>query len=43
VKYIRRGWRTFSKFVRYEVDGGDQPLKISYPDLNSIARCKDVW
>jgi hypothetical protein len=22
---------------------GEQPVKISYPDLFSIARCKNVW
>jgi hypothetical protein len=22
---------------------GEQPLKISFPDLFSIARCKDAW
>jgi hypothetical protein len=54
-KYIRRGWKFFSKVVRYEVgDGskfmfwhdvwcGEQPLMISYPDLYSIAHCKDAW
>jgi hypothetical protein len=54
-KFIRRGWEMFSKFVKYEVDDGskvsflhdvgcgDTPLKISYPDLFSIARSKDAW
>jgi hypothetical protein len=54
-KFIRRGWKTFSKFVRYEAgDGsnvnflydvwcGDSPLKISYPNLFSIAWRKDAW
>jgi hypothetical protein len=48
MEIIRKGWETFSKFVRYEVgDGskvsfwhdvwcGDIPLKISCPDLFSI-------
>jgi hypothetical protein len=51
-KFIRRGWKTFSKFVKYVVGEkskvsfwhdvwcGNQQLKISYPDLFSIARSK---
>jgi hypothetical protein len=54
-KHIRRAWEKFSKFVRFEVgDGskvsfwhdvwyGDSPLKISSPDLFSIAQRKNVW
>jgi hypothetical protein len=53
-KFIR-GWETFSKFVKYMVGDkskvsfwhdiwcGNQQLKISYPDLFSIARSKDAW
>jgi hypothetical protein len=48
------GWEVFSSFVRYEVGDGSkirfwhdlwcgEPLKISFPDLFSIARCKDAW
>jgi hypothetical protein len=48
-------WEGFSRFVRYEVEDGSivrfwhdlwcvkQPLKLSYPELFSIARCKDAW
>jgi len=47
-------WEGFSKFVKYEVEDGSivrfwydlwcvkQPLKLSYPELFSIARCKDA-
>jgi hypothetical protein len=54
-KHIRRGWDKFSTFVRFEVGVGskvsfwhdiwcgDRPLKISYPDLFSIAQRKDAW
>jgi hypothetical protein len=53
-KHIRRGWKVFSRFVRYEVRDGskvrfwhewreNQLLKISFPDMFSIARCKDAW
>jgi hypothetical protein len=54
-KCLRRGWQGFSKFVRCEVgDGskvrfwhdvwcGEQPLKFSFPELFTIADCKDVW
>jgi hypothetical protein len=54
-KHIRRGWDKFSKFVRFEMGvgsrvsfshdiwSGDQPLKISHPDLFSVALSKDVW
>jgi len=54
-KLIRRGWETFSKFVRYEVGNRskisfwhdlwcvDSLLNISYPDLFSFSRSKDVW
>jgi hypothetical protein len=54
-KYIRRGWETFSKFVRFEVSYGshisiwhdiwcgEQSLEISYPNLFSIKCCKDAW
>jgi len=54
VEIYKEGLGSFFKFVRYEVgDGsnvffwivwcGEQPLKISYPDLFSITRCKDAW
>jgi len=45
----------FSKFVRNEVGEGstvwfwhdlwcgEQPLKFSFPELFTIAHCKDVW
>jgi hypothetical protein len=54
-KYNRRGWRDFSRFVRYELGNGykvrfwhdlwcgEQPLKVSYPNLFSFALCKDAW
>jgi hypothetical protein len=54
-KHIRRGWECFSKFIKFEVgDGsqisfwhdiwcGDQPLKVSYPELYRIARNKEAW
>lgn len=54
-KCIRKGWEVLSKFVRYKMgDGskvrfwydlrcGEHPLKISYPELFRIARCKDSW
>jgi hypothetical protein len=53
-KYIRKGWETFSRFLRYEVgDGsrtrfwhdlwcGDTVLKEVFPDLYGIARVKDA-
>jgi hypothetical protein len=53
-KYIRKGWETFSRFLRYEVgDGsrtrfwhdlwcGDTVLKEVFPDLFGIARVKDA-
>jgi hypothetical protein len=53
-KFIRKGWETFSKFLRYEVgDGirtrfwhdlwcGDTVLKEVFPDLFGIARVKDA-
>jgi hypothetical protein len=49
-----KGWEVFSSFVRYEGGDGstikfwhnlwckEQPLKISYPNLFSIASCKDA-
>jgi hypothetical protein len=54
-KHIRRGWKIFSKFIRFKVgDGtqirfwhdvwcGDQPLKESFPVLFHIARKKEAW
>jgi hypothetical protein len=54
VEYIRRGWGVFF-FVRNEVGDGskikfshdlwcaDQLLKETFPDLFSIACCKDTW
>jgi hypothetical protein len=54
-KHIRRAWEKISKFVRFEVGVGskvsfwhdlwygDSPLKISSPDLFSIAQRKNVW
>jgi hypothetical protein len=53
-KYIRSGWESFSKFVRFEVVDwskisfwhnawcGKQLLKIYYPGLFSIACWKDA-
>ena len=49
-KFIRAGWNTFSNYISYMVgDGsrikfwhdpwcGDQPLKLSFPELHSLAR-----
>jgi hypothetical protein len=49
-KFIRAGWNTFSNYISYMVgDGsrikfwhvpwcGDQPLKLSFPELYSLAR-----
>uniref|UniRef100_A0A2N9HYE7 Reverse transcriptase zinc-binding domain-containing protein n=1 Tax=Fagus sylvatica TaxID=28930 RepID=A0A2N9HYE7_FAGSY len=49
-KFIRAGWNTFSNYISYMVgDGsrikfwhapwcGDQPLKMSFPELYSLAR-----
>jgi hypothetical protein len=54
-KNIRKGWETFSRFIRYEVgDGGrtrfwhdlwcgDTVLKEVFPDLFGIARVKDAF
>jgi len=54
-KFIRRGWESFSKHVRYEVEDGskkrfwndvwcgDQPLKFSFSELFTIVCNKDVW
>jgi hypothetical protein len=51
---MRRGWGVFSRFVRYKVgDGskirfwhdlwyGDRPLKAFFPELFSIAHCKEA-
>jgi hypothetical protein len=53
-KYIRKGWETFFRFLRYEVgDGsstrfwhdlwcGDTVLEEAFSDLFGIARVKDV-
>jgi hypothetical protein len=55
LEIYKKGWETFSKFVRYEVDDGskvsfwhdewcgDLPLKISCLDLFSIACSKEAW
>jgi hypothetical protein len=54
-KLIRRGWGVFLRYIRYEVGDrtkirfwhhaccGDQPLKEAFPELFSIARCKEAW
>jgi hypothetical protein len=54
-KHIRWGWDVFSRYIRYEVgDGsrihfwhdvwcGDQPLKEAFPEVFSIAHCKEAW
>lgn len=54
-KCVRREWDGFAKYVRYEVgDGssvmfwhdvwcGEQLLKVSFPELLTIACSKDAW
>jgi hypothetical protein len=54
-KCVRREWDGFAKYVRYEVgDGshvmfwhdvwrGEQLLKVSFPELFTIACGKDAW
>jgi hypothetical protein len=53
-KNIRKGWETFSRFIKYEVGDrgrtrfwhdlwcGDTVLKEVFPDLFGIARVKDA-
>ena len=53
-KFIRAGWNTFSNYISYMVgDGsrikfwhdpwcGDQPLKLSFPELYSLARYSEA-
>jgi hypothetical protein len=54
-KFIRRGWDTVAKYLRFkEGDGshirfwhdlwcGDRPLKLCYPALYTIAHSPDAW